>query len=131
VELLLSHEVVEARGDDLLRSVVVRDNATGATRELEAGGLFFAIGHKPATEFLGGQLEVRSIPAMCGGRGGGREREVEGQRERDRKRRVHLAATRRKLCYIQTCMRNAECTCDEYYLVVGPVIARCAAAGGL
>ncbi|EGD73274.1 thioredoxin reductase 2, variant [Salpingoeca rosetta] len=58
IEFLYSSEVVEAKGDDLLRSVMVKDKKTGETREVEANGLFFAIGHKPASDFLEGQLET-------------------------------------------------------------------------
>lgn len=58
IEFLYSHEVVEAKGDDLMRSAVVKDKKTGETREIEANGLFFAIGHKPASDFLEGQVET-------------------------------------------------------------------------
>lgn len=58
IEILYSHEVVEAKGDDLLKTIVVRSNKTGETQELSANGLFFAIGHKPASDFLQGQLET-------------------------------------------------------------------------
>ncbi|KDD72351.1 hypothetical protein H632_c3474p0, partial [Helicosporidium sp. ATCC 50920] len=52
--------VVEARGNDkgLLSHIVLKNSETGCTEELEVSGLFFAIGHVPATEFLGGQLEL-------------------------------------------------------------------------
>lgn len=36
----------------------VTDNATGEERLLQADGMFVAIGHKPNTEFLKGQLEL-------------------------------------------------------------------------
>jgi thioredoxin reductase (NADPH) len=51
-------EVVEALGGDGLERVRVNNLQTGATSELEVAGLFFAIGHKPNTDFLGGQLEL-------------------------------------------------------------------------
>ena len=53
-----SSTLEEVRGDPLLREVVVRDVASGDTETLPAGGLFFAIGHQPNTEFLDGQLEM-------------------------------------------------------------------------
>ena len=53
-----SSTLEEARGDPLLSEVVVRDVASGDTETLPAGGLFFAIGHQPNTEFLDGQLEM-------------------------------------------------------------------------
>jgi thioredoxin reductase (NADPH) len=36
----------------------VINNQTQQTTDLEAGGLFYAIGHEPATKFLNGQLEL-------------------------------------------------------------------------
>ena len=48
----------EVLGDDLVGGVRVTDVKTEADRELEAGGLFFAIGHEPNTGFLAGQLET-------------------------------------------------------------------------
>ncbi|XP_008782825.2 thioredoxin reductase NTRB-like [Phoenix dactylifera] len=59
VELIWSSEVVEAYGggeDGKLRGVKLRHVETGEMRELEVAGLFFAVGHDPATGFLGGQL---------------------------------------------------------------------------
>ena len=48
----------EVLGDDLVAGVRVTDVKSGTDRELEAGGLFFAIGHEPNTSFLAGQLET-------------------------------------------------------------------------
>jgi thioredoxin reductase (NADPH) len=45
-------------GDRGFRALKVKDNATGEERLLEADGMFVAIGHRPNTEFLGGQIEV-------------------------------------------------------------------------
>lgn len=56
--LVYSHVVTEARGDALLRSLVVQDLKTKENKEIEASGLFFAIGHIPNTAFLGGQLKT-------------------------------------------------------------------------
>jgi thioredoxin reductase (NADPH) len=58
IQFLYSSRVIEARGDSVLKSVVVEDLKTGKTSEIEANGIFFAIGHKPASDFLGGQLEL-------------------------------------------------------------------------
>ena len=38
----------------------VRNLKTGAITELAVGGLFFAIGHEPASKFLDGQIELDS-----------------------------------------------------------------------
>jgi thioredoxin reductase (NADPH) len=38
--------------------VQVENLKTGVVTELQVSGLFFAIGHEPASKFLGGQLET-------------------------------------------------------------------------
>jgi thioredoxin reductase (NADPH) len=58
IEVLWNHEVTELHGDDLLQAVTVRSTADGSTRKVEAGGLFYAIGHVPNTAFLNGQVET-------------------------------------------------------------------------
>jgi thioredoxin reductase (NADPH) len=55
----LNKTPVEVVGDEIkVRGLKVRDNDTGQEEVLEADGIFVAIGHKPNTEFLGGQLEL-------------------------------------------------------------------------
>ncbi|MDR1813058.1 MAG: thioredoxin-disulfide reductase [Candidatus Fibromonas sp.] len=49
---------VELKGSKLLESVTLQNTLTGENTELEVSGLFYAIGHNPNTEFLGGQLEL-------------------------------------------------------------------------
>ncbi|KAG2429742.1 hypothetical protein HXX76_010526 [Chlamydomonas incerta] len=60
IEVLWNSAVAEAYGDDrgLLAGVKVKDVVTGELRDLPVAGLFFAIGHQPATAFLNGQLEL-------------------------------------------------------------------------
>jgi thioredoxin reductase (NADPH) len=58
VTMVWNSVVEEALGDRALEGVRVRNVETGATQVLEAGGLFYAIGHVPNTEFLGGQLTL-------------------------------------------------------------------------
>ena len=53
-----NNNAIEAIGEQTLTAVKVRNNKTQEEDVIEAGGLFFAIGHKPNTEFLGGQLEM-------------------------------------------------------------------------
>lgn len=53
-------EALEVMGDPLVQKLRVRNNKTNEDRELEISGLFYAIGHTPNTEFLGGQLELDS-----------------------------------------------------------------------
>ncbi len=52
--------VTEVLGDDFITGLRLRDTVTGREREMEAGGLFVAIGHAPNTEFLAGQLQTTS-----------------------------------------------------------------------
>lgn len=51
---------VEVKGDDkgLMSHLVVKDVTTGKEETLEANGLFYAIGHDPATALVKGQLET-------------------------------------------------------------------------
>ena len=58
IKMLLSQEVVEATGGEVLEAVTTRCTKTGQEQQLAASGLFFAIGHEPASEFLAGQLEL-------------------------------------------------------------------------
>ena len=58
IEVVWDTVLTEVLGDDLVAGVRVRNVKTDAGSELEAGGLFFAIGHEPNTVFLAGQLET-------------------------------------------------------------------------
>jgi len=51
---------VEIKGDEkgLMSQMVVKDVKTGKEEELEASGLFYAIGHDPATTLVKGQLDT-------------------------------------------------------------------------
>ncbi len=54
-----NREVAEVLGDGKkVTGVKLRDTASGDVHELATEGVFMAIGHKPNTEFLGGQLET-------------------------------------------------------------------------
>ncbi|GMH02882.1 hypothetical protein Nepgr_004721 [Nepenthes gracilis] len=58
IEVVWNSVVVEAYGGRVLGGLKVKNAETGVVRDLEVAGLFFAIGHEPATGFLEGQLEV-------------------------------------------------------------------------
>ena len=58
IEFLLSHKVVEVTGKDAVQRVTVEDLKTKKSRDYDAAGLFFAIGHKPNTDFLEGQVKT-------------------------------------------------------------------------
>jgi len=53
---------VEIKGDDgprgLMKSLVIKNNKTGETEEIAANGLFYAVGHDPATYLFKDQLKM-------------------------------------------------------------------------
>ena len=51
-------EVAAIHGDDRVTGVTLRDTVTGEERQLEATGLFVAIGHVPRSELVAGQVDV-------------------------------------------------------------------------
>lgn len=72
----------QATGNErgLLGGIKVKNVVTGEVTSLDVSGLFFAIGHKPATDFLEGQVggggclwDARVCAVfVCGGGGRGR-----------------------------------------------------------
>ena len=58
ISIMWNTNAVEALGDQTLTGVRVRNNKTDEESVIEAGGLFYAIGHKPNTDFLEGQLTM-------------------------------------------------------------------------
>jgi thioredoxin reductase (NADPH) len=49
---------VEIKGDKVMKELVIKDTVTGATETVPANGLFYAIGHDPATALVKGQLDI-------------------------------------------------------------------------
>ncbi len=58
IEILWNTEAVEVLGDKALTGLKIINNKTKKESTLEAGGLFYAIGHLPNTAFLEGQIEL-------------------------------------------------------------------------
>lgn len=59
VTVLWNTVATECKGDgDLLQSLELKDTVTGEKRELKTNGLFYAIGHEPATALVKGQLAL-------------------------------------------------------------------------
>lgn len=61
IDVLWNSVVVEAYGEGekkVLGGLKVKNVVTGEVSDLKVSGLFFAIGHEPATKFLDGQLEL-------------------------------------------------------------------------
>lgn len=61
VEIVWSHEVAEVTGTDAdgVTGITVKSRKDESTRDLEAAGMFLAIGHTPNTQFLGDQVEKK------------------------------------------------------------------------
>lgn len=69
VTVLWNTAPVEAKGDgNLLKKLTVKDLKSGETRDLDINGLFYAIGHEPATALVRGQLDcdndgyIKTVP---------------------------------------------------------------------
>ncbi len=58
VEVIWNHVLEKVEGDDVVRSVTLKNVRTDETQKREAGGVFFAIGFTPNTVFLKEQLEL-------------------------------------------------------------------------
>jgi thioredoxin reductase (NADPH) len=58
IEVRWNSKVTEIRGDASVTGVTLEDTVTGAREEFPTDGVFVAIGHKPNTELLAGQLEL-------------------------------------------------------------------------
>jgi thioredoxin reductase (NADPH) len=61
IEFLWDSVVDEVLGEDHVTAVRVANRKTGATRELPVEALFMAIGHKPNTDVVRGQLELDAV----------------------------------------------------------------------
>jgi thioredoxin reductase (NADPH) len=58
IKVLWNSVVVEAVGDNFLTGVKIKNVKTEEQSLVSASGLFYAIGHKPNTDFLDGQLKM-------------------------------------------------------------------------
>ncbi|GAA5846691.1 hypothetical protein JCM11251_002244 [Rhodosporidiobolus azoricus] len=59
ITILWNTVPIEAKGDgEVLTSLRLRDTVSQEERDLPANGLFYAIGHVPATELVKGQLDL-------------------------------------------------------------------------
>lgn len=58
IEIAWNSRVTQIHGDDKLTGLTLEDTVTGETRELDATGLFIAIGHDPRSELLTGQVDL-------------------------------------------------------------------------
>lgn len=58
IRVLWNTQVTDVLGEHEITGLKLADSHTGKESTLEVGGLFVAIGHKPNTKFLGGQLDL-------------------------------------------------------------------------
>ncbi|MBB6480512.1 thioredoxin-disulfide reductase [Spirochaeta isovalerica] len=58
IEVLWSTVLVDVGGENTLDHVILKNVKTGEEFKQEAKGLFYAIGHKPNTDFLGGVIDT-------------------------------------------------------------------------
>lgn len=58
IEFAWNSEVAQLHGEGRLEKVTLRDTVTGETRDVDATGLFIAIGHDPRSELLTGQVDL-------------------------------------------------------------------------
>ena len=58
IRFVWDSEVVSANGSSKLESVTLRNLKTGETSDLEATGLFIAIGHDPRSDLVKGQIDL-------------------------------------------------------------------------
>lgn len=58
IKVLWDSEVELVGGDSVVTNVIIQNVKTHVKTTMDAGGLFFAIGHQPNTEFLQGQVEL-------------------------------------------------------------------------
>ncbi|MBF5051193.1 Thioredoxin reductase [Candidatus Clavichlamydia salmonicola] len=58
VKMLWNSAITAIHGDKVVRSVTVKNLLNNVEKEEESAGVFFAIGHKPNTDFLNNQLEL-------------------------------------------------------------------------
>lgn len=58
IKVLWNREVVEVLGDKMVNGLKLRDTQTQKSETIKTDGLFVAIGHTPATGFLGDQIKL-------------------------------------------------------------------------
>ena len=58
IKVIWDSEVVDVVGESKVEGIRIRNGKTGKTTDLKVQGLFLAIGHVPATDFLRGQVDL-------------------------------------------------------------------------
>ncbi len=71
IEFAWNSQVVGVQATDKVTGVRLRDTVTGAERDLDATGVFVAIGHVPRSELLIGQVDLDDAGYVLTGRTAG------------------------------------------------------------
>jgi thioredoxin reductase (NADPH) len=58
IEIWWNHELREVKGKGKVERLVVEDNKTQERKEVEADGVFVAVGHRPMTDLFRGKVEL-------------------------------------------------------------------------
>jgi len=58
IDIIWNSEVIEAYGANTLQGIKIKNHVSDTTISLDVNGLFFAIGHEPASKFLEGQVDT-------------------------------------------------------------------------
>lgn len=72
IEMVWDSEIVAVEGQNKVETVKILNHKTQQTTTHAAGGVFFAVGHKPNTDFLKGHIDlhdtgyIKVTPGTCG-----------------------------------------------------------------
>ncbi len=58
ITILWDHVITKIDGDNVVRKVMLKNVTTHKEEQRDAGGVFFAIGHLPNTDFLNNQIDL-------------------------------------------------------------------------
>ena len=58
IKFVTNREVIQIHGEKAVDKITLKNTVDGSTSDLVVEGLFIAIGHKPTTKFLGGQIAL-------------------------------------------------------------------------
>ena len=58
IEIHYDTELIEVNGEAMIGRVVLKNNKTKETNEIEVGGVFVSIGHVPNTDLFNGKVEL-------------------------------------------------------------------------
>lgn len=58
IEIILNTEVVEILGDEKVSGIKIKNNIDDSEKTLDVDGVFVAIGHKPNTDFIKGEVDI-------------------------------------------------------------------------